>query len=334
MRDRIRIGVGDYDHARDIGLRLQSAWNVSVEVDHVSPAKLFDIQLREMRWDVCEFSLALFCNLVSRGDRRLLGLAVFPSRRFRHDSIFVSHSSQATSFEQLANARIGIPEWCQTAGVWLRGLLSEEHAVDWRSIEWVQGGVNAAGRPVHTDPGLPAEVSLSTVTDRPLAAMLHSGELDAIMSAGAPDCVPRGCCRRLLADVVSSERDYWARRRVFPIMHVIVVRSELARERKELLKEVFDAFEASKQRSLERLAVTGPSLYPVPLLPELLEELKASFGEDLWPYGVDANKATLDAFLDQAWQQRITTRRLAISDVFAPAGPGPSAHPHQGNPVR
>jgi len=40
------------------------------------------------------------------------------------------------------------------------------------------------------------------------------------------------------------------------------------------------------------------------------------FGHDYWPYGVDANRITLGAFLQYAHEQGVCHRRLRPEDLF------------------
>jgi 4,5-dihydroxyphthalate decarboxylase len=42
----------------------------------------------------------------------------------------------------LKGKRIGIPEYQQTAILWIRGMLRDEHGIGVEDIEWLTGGVN------------------------------------------------------------------------------------------------------------------------------------------------------------------------------------------------
>jgi 4,5-dihydroxyphthalate decarboxylase len=56
----------------------------------------------------------------------------------------------------------------------------------------------------------------------------------------------------------------------------------------------------------------------VPWIPALLERARQLVGPDPWPYGVDANRVTLDAFTRYAHEQGVTVRRLQPEDLFVP----------------
>ena len=44
----------------------------------------------------------------------------------------------------------------------------------------------------------------------------------------------------------------------------------------------------------------------------------AWLGDDFWPYGIEANRKTLDAFLRYADEQGVSQRRVALEEMFAP----------------
>ena len=41
------------------------------------------------------------------------------------------------------------------------------------------------------------------------------------------------------------------------------------------------------------------------------------FQGDYWPYGIEDNRVTLDAFLSYAFEQGVCERRLEVEDLFA-----------------
>jgi 4,5-dihydroxyphthalate decarboxylase len=79
---------------------------------------------------------------------------------------------------------------------------------------------------------------------------------------------------------------------------------------------LFKAFEEAKQRSVARaLEVTAPR-FPIPWCFEHTRQAQKLFGRDHWPYGVDGNRTTLEAFLQYAHEQGVCHRRLAPEDLF------------------
>jgi 4,5-dihydroxyphthalate decarboxylase len=101
---------------------------------------------RHREWDVPEFSLAKYCSLRAGGDDRIVAIPVFPSRSFRHSAILFAAGGPVDDATALAGARIGVPEWTQTATVYARGLLEHQDGVKVSEVSWVQAGTNEPGR--------------------------------------------------------------------------------------------------------------------------------------------------------------------------------------------
>ncbi len=78
------------------------------------------------------------------------------------------------------------------------------------------------------------------------------------------------------------------------------------------------AFDEAKRRSMARLVEIGLSHVPMPWLPEHARRWRELAGEDFWPYGIEANRPTLEAFVQYAFEQRVTARRMAVDELFAP----------------
>jgi 4,5-dihydroxyphthalate decarboxylase len=317
----VSVAVDDYDHVRWLVEGRTTVDGVRFTFHRTSrPAETFHRQLTHAEWDVSELSLAQFCHGVAAGDDRFVGLPVFPSRRFRHSSVFVRGDSALHDLGQLAGRRVGIPEWGQTAGVWVRGMLADRHHVGLGSVTWFQGGVDAPGRPEHADLALPPEVALHRVADRGLASMLVDGAIDAVVAARFPaGLVASGRVRTLLDDCRAAENAYFADTGIVPIMHVVVLRRSLHDRHPWLARDLVTAFTEARDWSLARLRSGGTPMYPVPHLPELVAEALGAFGDDPWPYGVDRNRPTLDTFCRYAHEQGLTPRLLAVEELFAPS---------------
>lgn len=58
--------------------------------------------------------------------------------------------------------------------------------------------------------------------------MLERGEIDALISAVALQCVLKGSpkVRRLFRDYQTVKRDYFRRTGIYPIMHTVVIRKD------------------------------------------------------------------------------------------------------------
>jgi 4,5-dihydroxyphthalate decarboxylase len=267
-------------------------------------------------WEVSEMSFAKYIALRSRGDESLVGIPVFPSRMFRHSSIYVPRDG-ATNPRELAGARIGVPEWAQTAAVYSRGLLQHDYGLALDEIAWFQAGVNDPGRTEKVVLDLPGGISLTRVPDRSLDQMLLAGELDAVLSAHPPRSIETGdpAVRRLFDDPVEVEREYAARTGIFPIMHLLAVRSDVHAAHPWVASNLLTAFERAKQRSLDALREMTASRVPMPWLQWLIDDAVAP-GSDAWPYGVAGNDVTLRAFAQYAAEQGVASRVMEPEELF------------------
>lgn len=311
----LSIAMECYDLTRDLVTGRVRPEGIDLVFSELPPEEIFYRFTRYREWDLSELSLAKYVALVSRGDA-LTALPVFPSRVFRHSSLYVRQDSPATTLTDLAGARIGIPEWAQTASVYTRAVLVEA-GVDLTSVEWVQAGVNQAGRQEKVALDLPAGIRYRSRPDASLNDLLLAGEIDAVMSARPPagfeqDPAP---IRRLLADPRAEERAYFERTGVFPIMHVLAVRRDTLDRDPWLAGNLMAAFEQARRNSLARARDITASHYPVPWGAEQARTALPWPGEP-WPYGVEPNRTTLEAFLAAAHQQGVTARRLAVEDLF------------------
>ena len=156
-----------------------------------------------------------------------------------------------------------------------------------------------------------------------LGDMLQRGEIDALFSADVPACALAKSPRvgRLFEDYEAVERDYYRRTGIFPIMHVVVVRRELAAEQPDLVRAVYRGFCAAKNGMAEQY-VKGMTFnnmtMMLPWLTRLIGDDRDLLGDDWWPYGIEANHAAIDTVLRYHHEQGLTQRRFTIEDVFAP----------------
>jgi 4,5-dihydroxyphthalate decarboxylase len=309
----ISLAIGGYDHVRE----LLDGRIVPNGID-LLPLELpiEEITFRFTRfaeWDASELSFGKTVGLLAQEPPPIVAIPVFPSRAFRHSAIYVREGSGIAAPKDLEGRRVGVPEWAQTAGIYVRGLLQHEYGVDLGRIDWVQAGVREPGRMEKIALHLPPGIKLTPARDKSLSGMLASGEIDAAVSAREP-----ANAKRLFEDYQGLELAYWKKTRIFPIMHVVVLRRDTYERNRWVAMNLMQAFEAAKRRSLARAVEVSVSHLPLPWVADNALRWRDLAGEDFWPYGVEANRATLDAYLQYAFEQGICRRRLAIEELFAP----------------
>ena len=277
----------------------------------------------EEAWDVAEMSTGMYAALCANGDDRFTAIPVFLSRMFRQSSVYVVNNGSVHAPEDLANRRIGIPNWFQTAIIYVRGWLSDDVGLDLREIGWVQAGVDAATNKTPADIPLPDGYELEQVADRSLSEMLAAGEIDALIATHPPSPPRESGARfvRLIEDNQPVEEAYFRSSGVFPIMHLVALRRAVVDAHPWVPESLYAAFEAAKRSCLERLVDVNQSLLPVPWLPEYVAHQKDLLfdGSDYWPYGVAPNLATLEVFLRYCFEQGVCRRQLRPADLFSTA---------------
>jgi len=311
----LTLAIGDYDHTRDLASGRVPVQGATLNVLTLPPEEAFFRFTHFREWEVSEMSMGKYVSLRSQDDDGLAAIPVFPSRVFRHSMIYVRDDGGLERPDQLKGKRIGVPEWAQTAVIYARGYLSHQAGVPLDSAEWVQAGVNEAGRVEKVKLKLPPGVRLRPEPARSLNDMLLAGDLDAVLSARPPRNLGNGI-RRLFPDYETAEEAYYKQTGVFPIMHVIVIRSDVLERHPWLAMNLYKAFEEAKRRSIERLSDITASHAPLAWIAPSAERMKALFGEDFWPYGLEKNRKTLQAFADFAFEQGVCHRQLALEELF------------------
>lgn len=318
----LTLAMTHYDHVTDLVTGRVRPEGISLLCLDFKVEEIFYRFEQFKEWDVSEMSMATYISLVSRGDNSMVGIPVFPSRVFRHSSIYV-RSGEIRDPKELLGKRIGVAEWAMTAGIYARALLMHEWGIPLNSIEWFQSGVNQAGRTEKVPLLLPEGVKLTQVADRSLDDMLIDGDIDAIITAHAPSSFEKRDPRvtRLISDPSEIEMEYAKRTGVIPIMHLMVVRREIVERHPWVLRNLYTAFDQARSRSFSRLEVSpaGPSSrVPVLWLDEAVRKTKEAFGGKAFPYGVEDNRATLSAFAQWSFEQGVAHRKVSLEDLFPP----------------
>lgn len=315
---RLSIATTDYDHFRDF-----RTGDVRAEgIDHnwltLGHHECFARFTANREFDVSELSFAKFTTQVSRENPDVIGLPVVCSRLFRFSSFYVNKNSGIKTVQDLKGKRVGSPEWAHSAAVYMRGWMHNECGVKLTDVHWYQAGANAPGRAEKVELNLPEGLKLTRVSDKSLSEMLASGEIDCAIIARPPTCFLEGHpdVVRLYPDYLGMEEDYYARTKVWPIMHIIAVQKHIIDENPWVARNLMNAFQESKRRSLERLFDPAVSRYPLAWLPTYARKMRDMFGDDPFPYGIEENRATWEQMLLYTYQQGIAHKHMKPEDIF------------------
>ncbi|HEX3708668.1 MAG TPA: ABC transporter substrate-binding protein [Pseudolabrys sp.] len=316
---RLSVAVGPYDRTRAL-------IDGSVQIDGVKPAcmvlspeEIFFRAFRNGEFDICELSLSSFTVKTSQGHCPYVGVPAFVSRAFRHTSIYVRTDRIKTPAD-LKGKKVGVPEYQLTANVWARAILQDDHGVKPSDIHWIRGGIEDAGRPEKISIKLPADVKLDDAPKgKSISALLAEGAIDGFI-APRPPSLPKDTPNVgwLFPDPVAAATDYFKRTGIFPIMHLVGVRRTLADKHPWLPGAVFKAFAQAKAVALAQLSDTSATKVTLPFVEERLTQARDLMGEDFWPYGVAANRKTLETFLAHHHSQGLSSRLVKVEELFHP----------------
>jgi 4,5-dihydroxyphthalate decarboxylase len=319
---KLSVAMGNYDRTRPLV-------DGEVQIDGtdpvymlLSPEEMFFRAFRDVAFDISELSLSSFAIKTAAGTNPYVGVPVFPSRAFRHTSICIRTDRGIRAPADLKGRRLGTPEYQLTACVWARALLQDEYGVKPSDIIWVRGGMEHPGRPEKIPLQLPPDICIEAAPEEvTLSQMLERGEIDGIVGPRAPSCFERGDGNVgwLFPDPARTAAEYFRKTMIFPIMHILGVRRELADQHPWLPMAVSKAFGEAKSIALTRLVDTSATKVTLPFVEEQLRAARALMGPDFWCYGVAPNRHVLDNFLRNHHAQGLSRRRLEVDELFHPS---------------
>jgi 4,5-dihydroxyphthalate decarboxylase len=260
-----------------------------------------------------EASMAGHLRRIDGGDRRFVGLPVFPLRNFTARDLYVRKDGPVKTPADLRGKRIGMYDWVASGSIWYRHFLRFIE-VPPESLEWWIGDIDTPRAPTHLyilPEGVhrpPAGCSLST--------MLIAGELDALYSPLRPQHYDpiSGPIIRLFPDIRLIERDYFRRTGCFPPQHLVILRRDVWERDKWIARSLTDAFVRCNDQ-FTKAQRRFP--YVSPWLDVELEETEALMGADFHPYGFEKIRAVIDIFCRQAHELGIVSRLVTAEEYFA-----------------
>lgn len=282
--------------------------------------EIFDRMAGGLEFDAAEMSSSELITRMSANECPFVALPAFMSRVFRHSYIVVSRKSGIETAKGLEGKRVGVPLYTQSAAVWIRGILQHDYGVDLSTIQWVQGAMNIPGS--HGSPKVlpllkPVSIEINK-TGKSLSKLLEEGALDATF--GLPESLGKNPdIVRLFPDFREVEKDYYRRTRIFPIMHLVVIRRDLYEKHPFVANTLYKALCKSKEIGLRKMRYAGASRYMLPWLRADLVELNEVFpAGDPWPYGIEPNRPTLEALVTYLAEQHMIATPMPVEDLFAP----------------
>lgn len=271
-------------------------------------------------FDVTELSASSYMMTLSRDESPYVAVPAFVSKCFRHSSIYIRSDCGLKSPQDLVGKKIGMPEYQMTACLYARGILEDEYGVRPRDIRWFTGGQEEPGRRERAPLTVAEDVSITPIAgDKTLSALLDAGELDGIISARVPSCYRvNPAVVRLFENYREVERAYFRKTRIFPIMHLIGIRKTLLEQNPWLAVSVYKAFLAAKELAVKELRDPGVNFATLPWVYQEVLDAEELFAGDYWSYGVEPNRATIEAMARYSYTQGLARRLLSPEELFHP----------------
>jgi 4,5-dihydroxyphthalate decarboxylase len=317
----LTLGCWNYDRTQALADGRVKPDGIDLNFLDMPVEETFFRMLRHREFDVAELSLSSYSVTRHRDPPPFVAIPVFPSRYFRHASIFVNTQAGIRTPADLAGKRIGNPEYQMTAPAWIRGIMQDHYGVPVDSVTYVTGGEESPGRSEKVKLDLPPNIRVERIgPEQTLAQMLAEGEIDALYTARVPSTFRTRPDRvqRLFPNFMEVERAYYRETGIFPIMHVIALKREVYEANRWIAQSLTKAFIEAQRRTYEDLRESAALKAMLPWLNAHYEDTVAEMGDDYWSYGFARNRTTLDTFLRYHHEQGLSKRRLSPEEIFAP----------------
>lgn len=288
---------------------------IDLTITTVGVSELFWRQLNFAEFDVSEMSCSSFIIAVSHGDKRFVGIPVFPSRNFFHTRITVREGSGIEKPEDLKGKRVGVPEYQQTAALWARFGLQHEYGVTAQDMDWYMERPPESSHGGATGFQPPRGVKFQYIpVGESIVSMLAAGKLDAAFptfNAGN-----RPGLRGLFRDHVAEAGRYYKKTGFFPMNHCIVIKREIAERHPWAVMNLFNAFQEAKSLVHQETQELVGAYFELDVIPRDRQQAVAM---DPFPYGMKSNRAILEGLAKASFEQGLTTRIVDLNEVFHPA---------------
>jgi 4,5-dihydroxyphthalate decarboxylase len=321
----LSFACDNYGHTRALRDGSVAVQGIDLNYLTVFPAENFQRMLQHKEFDAAEMGLKFYICTLELDDPPFIAIPVFPCRSFRHSAIYVNEAADIRAPKDLIGRDVGeLFAYGHDAAIWARGILADEHEVPIDSVTYRVGRLDQGLARDFAPFGPPPHIRVEKLrADQTLDGMIESGEIAALYSAIAPPSFVRrsGKVKRLFENFEQAERAYYRKTGIFPIMHTVVIRRDIYKRNPWAAQALYQALKEAKARAVA--AARGEErhmnrLDTVPWMTAHLEDNRALFGDDPWPYGLEPNRKTLAAFLRYHHEQGLSKKLFTPEELFAP----------------
>jgi 4,5-dihydroxyphthalate decarboxylase len=316
-KKRLTAAFWDYDRTRPLSDGRVVLYQYDLDITFSKPEATFALA-QSATFDVSELSFSNSVTRLSQGRLPYILIPVFLSRAFRHSAIFVRRDRGISKPSDLRGKTVGVQEYDMTAAVVIRGFLRDQFKVRPEEIAWKIGETGGGVMPNFVG-GQPRGLDVSVLPPgKSLETRLIEGELDAIVALRPTEILTEGndIVGRLFSQPRIVEEEWFKASGCFPIMHVVGIRKELVEEDRRLPRELEQAFLRAKQIAVAELEVIQAPKVTLPWPHVALSETRSLMGDDYWPYGLAANRATIEKQLEWSWLDGLQRDRVTAETLF------------------
>ena len=322
----IKMAGYDYDRVQAImnGKVAHKDLDISFHVENIYSVSKY-VFGPEKKYDITEIGLIPFITRYINNDFRDYTLIpVFISRTFRHRNIFVHADSGIEKPEDLVGKKVGTPGYGMSANTWIRGFLLDEYGIEADDLHWIEttkssdGGALKSGiAKYYFGDDFPFVKGPKGIDE---SELLLNGDCDALITAITPRAYLEGNpnIKRLFSDVKATEIEYYRKTKLFPIMHVVAIRTDVLKKNPWLAKAVFNMYTEAKKVAYKNLESTTVMRVTLPWTIDEYESTQNIMGDNYWKYGIEQNRKELEVLMRYVYEQGLVKRQIEFEQLFDP----------------
>lgn len=274
--------------------------------------------------DITEIGLIPYILAYANDEFRDYTLLPIPIlRTYRHKSIFVRTDSGIKTPADLRGRKVATVGYSSSGLTHIRGILQEQYGVKPEEIEWIavqkDSAANLTGGVSAWEKVRPEGVSISDAPEgEDESSLLISGQVDAILHPAEPKVYQdrNPIVERLFKDHRTVEKAFYNETGMFPIMHSVAIRKETARKNPWLAKAVFEAYSQAKFKDYNYMRNLGWAMDSLPWYGQEFNETRELMGDNFYPYGLQASKASYEAAFRYTYDQGLSKRLVPLEEMF------------------
>ncbi|MPZ38442.1 MAG: PhnD/SsuA/transferrin family substrate-binding protein [Rhizobiales bacterium] len=315
----LKIAVAEYPHTKAILSGRIPIEGIEPQFVNVVPQiAAYRRMVREVEFDVCELAPTTYIIARAHG-APFAALPIFVSRAFHHGGLLVRPDAGIKSPRDLEGMKVGVRAYSVTTGVWTRGILIDDYGLDSATVTWVVDDEEHV-RELRLPPNV-----VHAPEGTSLVEMMAKGEISAGFSgnaglgrAGKPTAgwdakqIPAADYPELFPDAKSLEAAWFKKTGIYPMHGTIVVKDSVLREHPWVARSLHEAYSTAKAEWLSALQAGSANA----ATDQKYRELMPIVGDDPLPFGIERNRATIQALESYAFKQELIPRRMSLDELF------------------